>query len=240
MNRVLFEAEECATEGRLTLSDRRFEHLTQVLKTPLGAQVRVGMINGPVGFGEVVALSAESLTLQLELKESPPPAHPAILVLALPRPKMLRRILRSCAEFGVRQIYLIHSYRVEKSFWHSPLLQPENIRAALLAGLERSGGTELPSWQLHHRFKPFIEDCLPSLAADRTVAMAHPQGGLHLLDLPAADPVILIGPEGGFIPYETDLAQRHGAQLVSLGARVLSVDTAVPAALAMSSSKPPA
>ena len=44
----------------------------------------------------------------------------------------------------------------------------------------------------------------------------------------------MLGPEGGFIPYEVELAQSMGAQTVRLSDRILSVDTAVTAALSQS------
>ena len=43
----------------------------------------------------------------------------------------------------------------------------------------------------------------------------------------------MLGPEGGFVPFEVELAQVQGAHPVHLGARILSVDTAVPAALSL-------
>jgi len=42
----------------------------------------------------------------------------------------------------------------------------------------------------------------------------------------------MLGPEGGFVPFEVELAQSIGASTVHLGQRILSVDTAVTAALA--------
>ena len=41
----------------------------------------------------------------------------------------------------------------------------------------------------------------------------------------------MLGPEGGFVPFEVELAQAQGALPVHIGARILSVDTAVTAAL---------
>jgi RsmE family RNA methyltransferase len=42
----------------------------------------------------------------------------------------------------------------------------------------------------------------------------------------------MIGPEGGFVPFEIQLAEKTIAQRVNLGTRVLSVDTALTTVLA--------
>ena len=88
--------------------------------------------------GEILEINAEVATLAISLQHSPPDKLPLCLVLALPRPKMLRRILRSVAEFGVAELHLINSYRVEKSYWQSPVLEGGAIREYLLQGLEQS------------------------------------------------------------------------------------------------------
>ena len=231
MNIILFEASEISDAGTLILAGARFEHLRDVLKVGEGDQVRVGMIDGDRGSGEVRALSAVEVELQVVLNLPPLPRHPTTLVLALPRPKMLRRVLRSCAEFGVQDIHLINSYRVEKSFWQSPLLRPQRLRQALLAGLERAGDTRLPRVQCHQRFKPFIEDELKSLLGAEPFYIAHP-GPYPMLDPSSASRHwVAIGPEGGFIPFELDLMSQQGGQLCSLGEHILSVDTTVPAVL---------
>ena len=45
--------------------------------------------------------------------------------------------------------------------------------------------------------------------------------------------VLFIGPEGGLMPEEIALAQRHGVQVVSLGARILRAETAALTAVAI-------
>ena len=168
--------------------------------------------------------------LEVTLDQPAPPRHPCDIVLALPRPKMLRRVLRTVAEMGVVNLHLIHSARVEKSFWQSPLLSQEKIRAALLAGLERSGDTRLPRVSLHHRFRPFVKtNCLSS--SQPTCCIAHPNAAVGL-DKQSDKAIIMLGPEGGFVPFEVELAQSVGARAVHLGQRILSVDTAVTTALA--------
>ena len=69
------------------------------------------------------------------------------LLLALPRPKMLKRVLQSVTSLGVKQLYLLNSYRVEKSYWGSPLLQADKLQEQLLLGLEQACDTILP--QVH-------------------------------------------------------------------------------------------
>ena len=143
---------------------------------------------------------------------------------------MLRRVLRTVAEMGVSTLHLVNSARVEKSYWQSPLLEPERIDAALRAGRERSADTRLPSVHLHPLFRPFVEDQLPDLMRNRGCWIAHP-GAAHSLADQAKRGIVMLGPEGGFVPFEVELAQAQGALPVHIGARILSVDTAVTAAL---------
>ena len=145
---------------------------------------------------------------------------------------MLRRILRTVAEFGVDELHLIHSYRVEKSFWQSPYLHKGKVEAALIQGLERAGDTILPVVTEHRRFKPFMEDSLSSIAAERDLVIAHPSGEHRLQTEDGQKRCLLVGPEGGFIDYEIELAQSLGATVAHLGNRIMSVDTAVCAVLA--------
>ena len=233
MNIILLAPDDWLDDDTVCLDDRRHEHIRGVLKAEIGDALRVGLVNGLRGSGTVVKLSDEHTHLQVELVESPLPRHPCDLILALPRPKMLRRVFRTAAEMGVAHLYLINSARVEKSYWQSPLLQPDRIKAALTAGLERAGDTVLPQVHLHPRFKPFIEDQLPGLIGSQGCWIAHP-GASEALANQSEEGLILLGPEGGFVPYEVELAQSMGAKAVRLSDRILSVDTAITAALSQS------
>ena len=233
MNIILLAPEDWLDEHTVCLDDRRHEHIRSVLKAEIGDALRVGLLDGLRGSGTVIKLSDERTHLQVDLVDTPLPRHPCDLILALPRPKMLRRVFRTAAEMGVAHLYLINSARVEKSYWQSPLLQPDRIKAALTAGLERAGDTALPQVHLHPRFKPFIEDQLPGLIGPRACWIAHP-GAREALANQSGGGLILLGPEGGFVPYEVELAQSLGAQPVRLSDRILSVDTAVTAALSQS------
>ena len=233
MNIILLAPEDWLDENTVCLDDRRHEHIRGILKAQMGDSLRVGLLGGLRGSGTVVKLSDEHTHLQVDLVVPPLPRHPCDLILALPRPKMLRRVFRTAAEMGVAHLYLINSARVEKSYWQSPLLRPDRVDAALTAGLERAGDTVLPQVHLHPRFKPFIEDQLPGLIGSGACWIAHP-GAPEALATHSSEALIMLGPEGGFIPYEVELAQSMGAKAVRLSDRILSVDTAVTAALSQS------
>ena len=232
MNLVLLRDEDWLDHNLVVLRDHRADHLRQLLKVEVGDSVRVGRIGGLRGEGLVVVMDAQGVQLQVHLDQAPPPRHRFDVVLALPRPKMLRRILRTVAEFGVANLHLLNTARVEKSYWQSPLLRPAKVQEALLAGMERSSDTIAPAVHLHKRFRPFVEDQLVDLCAGRRCWIAQMEAPLALADVPPDPAVVMIGPEGGFVPFELELAERVIAQRVHLGARVLSVDTALPAALA--------
>ncbi|MBE9538796.1 MAG: 16S rRNA (uracil(1498)-N(3))-methyltransferase [Proteobacteria bacterium] len=227
MNILLFTDSDIVAPGQIKIRGRRFEHLVRVLGIEVGRQLRVGELGGELGLGTVLKVTDAEALISVELNQTPPPKLPLSLVLALPRPKMLRRILRTVAELGVSELHLINSYRVEKSYWSTPALNEEKIRAYFIDGLEQSRDTVLPDLYLHHRFKPFVEDQLPALIGNKRGLAAHPG------DYPACphdigeDTLMVIGPEGGFIPFEVEKLQQAGCEIVSLGSRILRVENAV-------------
>ncbi|MEH6367797.1 MULTISPECIES: 16S rRNA (uracil(1498)-N(3))-methyltransferase [Pseudomonadaceae] len=232
MNLLLLEDGDFTATDQVRLSGRRLAHMQDIQQVAVGDSLRVGRINGLMGQGDVTALTSTHAELHVTLDQSPPVKLPLTLLLAMPRPKMFRRILQHCATLGVPEIILLNSYRVEKSFWQTPFLQPEVIRDNLLLGLEQARDTVLPSVRIEKRFKPFVEDHLPALIDNRLALVAHPG------DYPACprgidQPLTLaIGPEGGWIPYEVDKLIEAGMQPVQLGERILRVETAVTALLA--------
>ena len=232
MNIVLLRESDWTNGSTARLADYRAHHLINVIKVEINQTLRVGLVNGNRGSATVTQLAENTVELNVTLSEAPLPRHPSHLVLALPRPKMLRRVFRSVAEFGVAELHLIHSFRVEKSYWQSPFLDEDKIEMALIRGLERAGDTVLPRVYQHRRFKPFVEDVLPGMSTQRSLLIAHPGAKQPLPTDTKTPTILLIGPEGGFIDYEVDLVREAGAAAVNLGSRILSVDTAVCAGLA--------
>jgi RsmE family RNA methyltransferase len=228
MNLVLLFKDDFIDENKVRLEDRRFKHILEVHRVRIGDELRVGLAGGLIGTGCVTCLNDISLEMDIILFNAPPAVLPVTLVLALPRPKVLRRILLSASAMGVKRIVLINAFRVEKSFWQSPMLEPENIQRQLILGLEQARDTIMPEVFLRPLFKPFAEDEAPALIKNTMPLVAHP--GSHTpCPRNVGEPVTLvIGPEGGFIPYEVDKLVSCGFAAVHLGERILNVETAVP------------
>lgn len=232
MNLLLVSQADFIAADRVRITDRRLQHLNVVNKASAGQVLRAGLLGGLQGQATLLSINHEAAELQVNFQEPPPAKLPITLVLALPRPKMLRRTLQTIASMGVGKLVLINSYRVEKSFWQTPTLQPEALTAELILGLEQARDTVLPEIVLAKRFKPFVEDKLPALVAHTRGLIAHP-GDYPECPRGLNEPVTLaIGPEGGWIPYEVDLLIQAGLQPVQIGERILRVETAVPALLA--------
>ncbi|MBC9249045.1 16S rRNA (uracil(1498)-N(3))-methyltransferase [Pseudomonas alcaligenes] len=232
MNLLLLEDADFVAADRVVLQGRRLKHLHEVHRAEAGDSLRVGRLGGLMGSGSIETLSAEQADIRVSFDQPPPAKLPLTLLLALPRPKMLRRVLQTVSAMGVPRLVLLNSYRVEKSFWQTPFLEPAAIREQLILGLEQARDTVLPEVVIEKRFKPFVEDRLPQLAAGTRGLVGHP-GDFPACPRALSEPVTLaIGPEGGWIPYEVEKLHEAGLQPVQLGERILRVETAVSALLA--------
>ncbi|MGH0035794.1 MAG: 16S rRNA (uracil(1498)-N(3))-methyltransferase [Myxococcota bacterium] len=234
MNCILLEESDMrGGSGRVRLTGRRGRHVREVHRVAPGDALRVGLLGGRLGSARVLRVDDAALELAVRLDRDPPPRLPLRLVLALPRPRVLRRVLVAVASLGVEELVLLNSWRVEKSYWQSDSLDAPRIEAQLRLGLELAGDTRLPRVRLERLFRPFVEGALSEEAADRRSFVAHPAAPRACprgIDGPAT---LAVGPEGGFIQAELDSFGRAGFETVCLGGalgdRVLGVETAVAA-----------
>jgi RsmE family RNA methyltransferase len=231
MNLVLLFDEDFIRRDRVRLQGRRLKHITEVLRASVGQELTVGQLNGPVGRGIITALAPGALEMDVTLDLQAPPPLPVTLILALPRPKMLKRVLVASSSMGVKKIYLINAFRIEKSFWKSPMLNEEKMREFLLYGLEQARDTFMPEVFLRSLFRPFAEDELPDIANNTLALVAHPAAEQPCPREVTRHVTLAIGPEGGFIPYEVEKLASLGFLPVSMGRRPLRVETVVPALL---------
>ena len=231
MNILLLRTEDMQPDGTARLVGRRLAHARGVLRSQPGDSLRVGLFEGQLGSAKVLRISQDELVL-LPAFTDPPPARAGVdLLLAMPRPKALRRLLPALASLGVDRVVLLNAARVEKSFFGAGVLEQEIVDALFAEGLEQARDTRPPQLLVRDRFRPFVEDELPALATGSQALVAHPDAAR----LPAALPqragrrlLLAIGPEGGWIPFELELLARQGFEAVTLGPRTLRVEVAVP------------
>ncbi|MBF0467308.1 MAG: 16S rRNA (uracil(1498)-N(3))-methyltransferase [Desulfamplus sp.] len=251
MNLILLLEEDLITKDRVILYGRRLEHISKVHRANTGDTLNVGLLNSLMGRGKIISMDKRSVEMEITLDHEPPPPLPLTLVIALPRPKMLRRILQSAAALGIKEIYIINSWRVEKSFWLSPFLAPDRLKNELITGLEQAKDTIMPKIYLKRLFKPFVTEELLLLAKGgrssrlstsstsaannsginqcKPVAItAHPGAIYPCPERITQSSILVMGPEGGFIDIEIATLEQAGFTTVNIGRRILRLETAVP------------
>jgi len=249
MNLILLSDSDFITPHRVRLSDRRMVHIRDILKAECAQSLTVGKINGLMGQGTVVSKKTDAIELEVKLDQNPPEALPLTLILALPRPPMLKRILFSSAQLGVKKIIILNFNRLEKSLWNSSSLKPQAITEQLVLGLEQAKDTVMPEVILKKRFKPFVEDELPAIIKGKLALVAHPDSGssgpalgfphrarksLRSLGMPLPRSpddkqiLLVVGPEGGIVDYEIELLKAAGCQPIDLGPRILRTESVLP------------
>lgn len=232
MNLILLTEADFIAADRVRLTDARFEHIHTIHQPRPGDFLKTGLLDGNIGAGEVINIGPGSIEMRVQFTTPPPTPLPVTLILALPRPKMLKRIIESSVSLGVKNIYLINAYRVEKSYWGSPVLQKPELQHYCQLGLEQAIDTIMPQITMKRLLKPFVQDELPQIAAGTIPLVGHPYT-TNPCPVDIKKPVTLaVGPEGGFIPWEIELLQSAGFVPVHIGKRILKVETAIPYLLA--------
>jgi 16S rRNA (uracil1498-N3)-methyltransferase len=228
MNLILLFPLDFISPNRARLSGRRLKHLQEIIGVKEGQTLTVGLCDGLKGTGKVVYAGEDAVEIETAMLEAPPKPLPVTLILALPRPPVLKRALQCAACFGVKKIILLQFSRVEKSFWNSSALSPQAIEEQLALGLEQAKDTVMPKVFFKKRFKPFVEDELPLIVKGTCAIAAHPLGG-HAAPRQVKGPLTLvIGPEGGMVDYEVQKFKELNFKIIDLGPRILKVEYVLP------------
>lgn len=229
MNLLLLTPDQHLEDDRWQLSERQTRHVLGILKAQVGQPIRAGLLDGMVGVATIESIKNNMIDVIFNPDSyavSPPGLS---LLMALPRPKMLKRILIDATSLGIKQIVLINSWKVDKSYWQTPNLKADLLREKMILGLEQARDTVLPTLTLAPRFRPFVEDELDAWAGPGQRILAHP-GNYPAMPHNQTGPLTLaVGPEGGWTDYEINMLQRQGFACHSFGSRILRVETALPA-----------
>ena len=252
MNRILFEKSEIR-DGIAMFGGERAEHVMNVLHGEVGQTLKTGEIDGPIGTSVIKSIetsccgdlssehrsigASEQVRISVLLSHTQDSLQPWIdLILAPPRPRVMKRLLPQLATMGVGRIFLVGAKKVEKDFWGATLLKSENYRPLLIDGLMQAGTSILPALETRRNFRKFVAEELDELWPTAKRIVAHPSGAGEAqstaIDSSRQLPVLLaIGPEGGWTDDEVALLEERGFTRYSLGSRILRTDTATIALL---------
>ena len=261
MNRILFEKDEIV-DGIATFGGARAEHVMNVLHGEVGQVLKTGEIDGPIGTSKIVNISGTgilpvqrekdtssfgrtgetpvphdggcSLCVTVRCRHDADSIRPWVdLILAPPRPRVMKRLLPQLATMGVGRIFLVGAKKVEKDFWGATLLKEENYRPLLIDGLMQAGTSILPTLETRRNFRKFVKEELDGLWPEAKRIIAHPYDGNRTIEQSNNQTILLaVGPEGGWTDEEVALLEEHGFSRYSLGSRILRTDTATIALLA--------
>jgi 16S rRNA (uracil1498-N3)-methyltransferase len=201
--------------------------IRNILKAEPGKILKTGTLNGRSGTSTVVAISPEEVVLQSShTVDSPEPWFD--LILASPRPLVLKRLWPQLAAFGARKIILVNASKVEKFYFSSQWVEESSVRPLLIEGAVQAGLTHIPEFSVKMQFKIFMEDELDLMFPESRRLLAHPGVATRLDSVydKSVYPLIAIGPEGGWTDYELNMFSEHRFSRFSLGERILRSDTA--------------
>jgi len=237
VNLLLLDPGEIDTGGDVLLSGARAAHLRDVLRVEAGHHVRIGVVDGPRGTATVQSVGGETVAIRCELEADIPPRPHVDLLLAVPRPKVMRRLWAQIAALGIGQIILTNAEKVERNYFDTHILAPETYRPLLIEGLQQARDTRLPAVSIHRQFRVLIEDQLDALFGRGRRVVADPSAATPLTDVARSSAegrmLLAIGPEGGWNAFELGLLRAHGFQPAGMGPRTLRTDTACVALLAL-------
>ena len=233
MNQLLLK-EQPAPGSTVTVTGARAEHIRTVLRSKPGDTLKAGVLGGLSGHGVIRSVEKGKVCIDsFVLTAPPPPALPITLAVALPRPQSLKKVLHFAASAGIPELILFQSARVEKSYWNSSVLHPEELESELIEGLEQGCTTRMPEMKFFRSFREFMTMTNERREEFHRI-VAHPVPDQPFTPKTEAEKILLtVGPEGGFSDYEAEYAVEHGIRTIGLGRRILRTETVASALIPM-------
>lgn len=235
MNLILLEAREAGADGMARVEGARGRHIREVLKAGVGAMVRIGLVDGPKGTGTVEGFEGtDGVRLRCAWEAAAPERPRTDLWLAMPRPKVMRRLWAELAAVGVGRIWILRARKTERCYFDTHVLEAGTVRAGLLEGLQQAKDTRLPEVRVClGRLDEWLDSGAGEVEGYARRWVAEPGTGRVPWEAMATPgrTVLAIGPEGGWTANELGLLKARGFKGLALGDRVLRSDTACVAAL---------
>lgn len=215
---------------RVTLRGDEAHHMVNVLRVRVGEGVVLLDGSGREARAELMSASRREAVLEiLTVREvDREPSRRLTLACALPRTSRMDFLVEKCCELGVARLMPM----VTKRGVVNPAARQENHlrrwKRTTIEAAKQSGRTRLMEVSAAVAYESAVGSA-PAAAA-RMIASPGPEAaGLaqFYARLGLDEEIfVLIGPEGGFTTDELDLAREAGFVPVSLGPRILRIETA--------------
>jgi 16S rRNA (uracil1498-N3)-methyltransferase len=223
--------------GTMALEGAEFHHMIRVTRHQVGDTVRLFDGAGKEADALIEFTSRHSATMKVGKIETIPEDEGPRLVLAVAMPKAARgtTLVEKAVELGVSQVVPIRTARGIVEPRQSKL---DNFRQNVIAASKQCGRGRLMEVTDTLGWSDFVS----RYVAQETTVLAHPggipfkeglvheligaSGGSGRKESSSPTIVVAIGPEGGFTVDEISQAATRGGRLVSLGPRILRIETA--------------
>lgn len=231
MNLILLHSEEITRS--LPKQDPRAVHILKVLRRQIGDTFDIGLINGPRGKATLLAINSDDLELSYTWAAEPPPADPLTLIIGLPRPQTARKILQETATLGVSALHFVTTGRAEASYAQSTLWSSGEWQRHVQAGVAQAFCTRVPVVTHGQTLEATITE-LPIDSARLALDNYEATTALSKSNLIGYSSVVVaLGAERGWSSQERDLLRENKFTIAHLGERVLRLETAVTATVAI-------
>ena len=228
MNFIFVTKDECLSDGSIRLpADDRVERLIASTGLRSGSQFRVALEGKGRAQAVVTKLDRDGLTADVKRFRKPEPTPDIELILAMPRPKVLRRLIPRIASMGIKSVTLVNACGVLREYFDSHWLAEESLTKLLTLGVEQGGALTLPVITQERRLRPFVEDRLGPIKKGEVRMLCAPNAQRGMPRVAESKRVVLaVGPETGWTDFEEALFEGAGFKPFSLGPEHLASDVA--------------
>jgi 16S rRNA (uracil1498-N3)-methyltransferase len=232
MNSLIILARECVGNKEAILTGDRARYAFETHELRQGNSCRVAVLGGLRGEGFVAEATVERVVMVLTLSLPSLERVPVDLIVGVPRPQTVKKVIQAAVMLGVRSLHFVRSELGERSYLQSRSLSDEGILEESAKALEQIWDSGVPTIEVHRTFSYFMSNKLPLLTKERDVAclLADPSGReITIRDTPLmrTEQVVAVGPERGWSKSEIELFKNRGFSVVGLGARVMRVEVAM-------------
>ena len=223
----------------VTLPRDEAEHLTRVLRLGVGDTVSVFDGRGREFLARVASVQRRHVRVQL-LSRAEPAAEPVValtLVQAVLKGDKMDDVVRDAVMLGAVAIQPLVTRRTEVTV--ASLIKGARVdrwRRVAVASVKQSRRATVPDVRTPLTLESYLEEPAAALrimlVEPGTPAQPEPLAAFRGAPIPQ-DAAVLVGPEGGWLEVECELARTRGVRLVTLGARTLRADAVAIAALSV-------